>query len=56
MLIQAGSAWNVRALPPLRPTRPSVRFFFDHARATADLKTINAGIDRYPGAPRAQTP
>ncbi|HGE8465243.1 RAQPRD family integrative conjugative element protein [Serratia nevei] len=23
------------------------RFFFDYARATADLKTINTGIDRY---------
>jgi RAQPRD family integrative conjugative element protein len=30
------------------------RFFFDYARATADLKTIHAGIDRYLEPSRAQ--
>ena len=30
------------------------RFFFDYARATSDLKTINAGIDRYLEPSRAQ--
>lgn len=30
------------------------RFFFDYARATADLKTINVGIDRYLEPSRAQ--
>ena len=30
------------------------RFFFDYHRATADLKTIRAGIDRYLEPSRAQ--
>lgn len=30
------------------------RFFFDYRRATADLSTIDAGIDRYLAPSRAQ--
>jgi len=30
------------------------RFFFDYQRATADLNTINSGIDRYLQPSRAQ--
>lgn len=48
MLIQVQAALE-RARVAAVQADPSERgrFFFDYARATADLKTINTGIDRY---------
>lgn len=55
MLIQVQAALE-RARVAAVQADPSERgrFFFDYARATADLKTINAGIDRYLEPSRAQ--
>ncbi len=54
MLIQVQAALE-RARVAAAQADPSERgrFFFDYARATADLKTINAGIDRYRSLARA---
>ncbi|HGP0625131.1 TPA: RAQPRD family integrative conjugative element protein [Serratia marcescens] len=55
MLIQVQAALE-RARVAAAQADPSERgrFFFDYARATADLKTINAGIDCYLEPSRAQ--
>ncbi|EMX8466991.1 hypothetical protein AAH178_002883 [Serratia marcescens] len=55
MLVQVQAALE-RARVAAVQADPSERgrFFFDYARATADLKTIHAGIDRYLEPSRAQ--
>ncbi|HHK8230826.1 TPA: RAQPRD family integrative conjugative element protein [Serratia marcescens] len=55
MLVQVQAALE-RARVAAVQADPSERgrFFFDYARATSDLKTINAGIDRYLEPSRAQ--
>ncbi|MFV1478541.1 RAQPRD family integrative conjugative element protein [Serratia marcescens] len=55
MLVQVQAALE-RARVAAVQADPSYRgrFFFDYARATADLKTIHAGIDRYQEPSRAQ--
>ncbi|MFP1878517.1 RAQPRD family integrative conjugative element protein [Lonsdalea quercina] len=55
MLIQVQSALE-RARVAAVQADPSEqgRFYFDYQRATSDIKTINAGIDRYLEPSRAQ--
>ncbi|WP_034949232.1 integrative conjugative element protein, RAQPRD family [Erwinia oleae] len=55
LLIQAQAALERARVAAVQADRPErERFWFDYSRATSDLKTIHAGIDRYLEPSRAQ--